>query len=202
MIENLLTPGTPGYEAARRPWAGRFHDVRPAAIARCGSARDVAAALMAARRDAMPFAVRAGGHCFAGRSSTPGLLVDVGPMDAVHVHGDHVTTGAGALLGPVYDALAARGLAIAGGCGPTVGIAGLTLGGGLGILGRRHGLTSDGLVAAEVVTADGRIVVCDAECEPDLFWALRGAGGCRVGVVTSLTLRTVPAPPTTTLHAR
>ena len=202
MDGELLTSDTPGYEAVRRPWAGRFHHVRPAAIARCASPADVAAAIAAARRDGTPLAVRAGGHCFAGRSSTTGLLVDVGPMDAVHVHGDHVTTGAGALLGPVYDALAARGLAIAAGCGPTVGIAGLTLGGGLGILGRRHGLTSDGLAAAEVVTADGRIVACDAEREPDLFWALRGAGGCRVGVVTSLTLRTLPAPVTTTLHAR
>ena len=124
MDGELLTSDTPGYEAVRRPWAGRFHHVRPAAIARCASPADVAAAIAAARRDGTPLAVRAGGHCFAGRSSTTGLLVDVGPMDAVHVHGDHVTTGAGALLGPVYDALAARGLAIAAGCGPTVGIAG------------------------------------------------------------------------------
>jgi FAD/FMN-containing dehydrogenase len=198
----LLTPDAPGYEAVRRPWAGRFHHVRPAAIARCASAGDVAAALEAARTSGMPLAVRAGGHCFAGRSSTTGLLVDVSPMDTVRVHGDRVTTGGGALLGPVYDALDAHGLAIAAGCGPTVGIAGLVLGGGLGILGRRHGLTSDQVVAAEVVMADGRIIACDGEREPELFWALRGAGGCRVGVVTSLTLRTVPAPVTTTLHAR
>ena len=150
----------------------------------------------------MPLAVRAGGHCFAGRSSTTGLLVDLSPMDAVRVHGDRVTASGGARLGPVYDALDAHGLAIAAGCGPTVGIAGLALGGGLGILGRRHGLTSDQVVAAEVVRADGRVVSCDGEHEPELFWALRGAGGCRVGVVTSLTLRTVPAPATTTLHAR
>jgi len=193
----LLTPDTPGYEAVRRPWAGRFHHVRPAAIARCASPADVAAAIAAARRDGTPLAVRAGGHCFAGRSSTTGLLVDVGPMDAVHVHDDHVTTGAGALLGPVYDTLAARGLAIAAGCGPTVGIAGLTLGGGLGILGRLHGLTSDSLRAAQVVLADGRVVTCDADTEADLFWALRGAGGARFGVVTALVFETIPAPPTT-----
>ena len=86
------------------------------------------------------------------------------------------------------------------GCGPDVGIAGLTLGGGLGVLGRQHGTTSDSLVAARVVLADGRIVDCDAEREPDLFWALRGAGAEGFGVVTSLAFRTCPAPPSTTFH--
>ena len=100
-------------------------------------------------------------------------------------------------LGPLYDALATHGRTVAAGCGPTVGISGLTLGGGIGILGRRHGLTCDQLVSAQVVLADGRIVECDAEREPDLFWALRGAGGARFGVVTRLTLKTVPAERTT-----
>ena len=120
-------------------------------------------------------------------------------MDAVAVEGQRATIGAGARLGRIYDALDAHGLTIAGGCGPTVGIAGLTLGGGLGILGRLHGLTSDSLRAAEVVLADGRVITCDAkaEAEADLFWALRGAGGARFGVVTSLVFETIPAPSAT-----
>ena len=104
------------------------------------------------------------------------------------------------MLCDLYDALAPHGRTVAAGCGPDVGIAGLTLGGGLGILGRTHGLTSDQLVAAEVVLADGRVVDCDEHTHPDLFWALRGAGGGQIGVVTRFVLRTVPAPETTTLH--
>jgi FAD/FMN-containing dehydrogenase len=102
--------------------------------------------------------------------------------------------------GDVYDALDRHGLTVPAGCGPTVGISGLTLGGGLGILGRKHGLTSDHMVGAQVVLADGRIVECDEHHEPDLFWALRGAGGCNFGVVTSLVFGTVPAPAATAFH--
>ncbi len=197
---DVLLPGTAAYEAVRRPPLGRFHDARPQVIVRCRTEGDVVEAIAFARRHGLELAVRAGGHCFAGRSSTDGLLVDVGPIDAVHVADDVVTVGAGARLAGVYDALDARGLTIAAGCGPTVGIAGLALGGGLGILGRRHGLTSDQLVSARVVLADGRVVDCDERRHGDLFWALRGAGGCQFGVLTELTLRTVPAPAATTLH--
>jgi FAD/FMN-containing dehydrogenase len=145
----------------------------------------------------LPVAVRSGGHDFAGRSTGEGVVVDVSPLDTVAVEGERATIGAGARLGDVYDALDAHGLTIAAGCGPTVGIAGLTLGGGLGILGRLYGLTSDSLRAAQVVLADGRVVTCNAEAEEDLFWALRGAGGARFGVVTSLELGTLPTHPTT-----
>jgi FAD/FMN-containing dehydrogenase len=123
-------------------------------------------------------------------------------MDAVGVGDGTVTVGAGARLGGIYDALSEHGRTIAGGCGPTVGIAGLTLGGGLGILGRRHGLTSDQLLAAEVVLADGRVVECDEHHHSDLFWALRGAGGCRFGVVTRLLLTTVSAGDATSFDLR
>jgi FAD/FMN-containing dehydrogenase len=196
----VLLPGTAEYEALRRPPIGRFHGIRPRAIVRCAAPADVAEAIAFARRSGVELAVRAGGHCFAGRSSTDGILVDVSPMSAVEVGEGVAAVGAGARLGDVYDALDEHGLAIAAGCGPTVGIAGLVLGGGLGILGRRHGLTSDQLVAARVVLADGRVVECDEERHADLFWALRGAGGCHFGVLTELTLRTVPAPTATTLH--
>jgi FAD/FMN-containing dehydrogenase len=194
----VLLPGAPAYERARAaPPFARFRELRPRAVVRCGVAGDVAEALAFARRAGLALAVRSGAHCFAGGSSTSGLLVDVGPMRSVTVADGTATVGAGARLGDVYDALAAHGVTIAAGCGPTVGIAGLVLGGGLGILGRRHGLTSDQLVAAEVVLADGRVVVCDERREPELFWALRGAGGGQFGVVTGLTLRTLPARPAT-----
>src|ERR671935_3169299 len=104
-----------------------------------------------------------------------------------------VTVGAGAHLGDVYDALAEHDLAIPAGTCPPVGIAGVTLGGGLGILGRRYGVLSDRLIRAEIVPADGRVVEADEHHHQDLFWALRGAGGGNFGVVTSLELRTVPA---------
>jgi FAD/FMN-containing dehydrogenase len=196
---SLLQPRSPEYDAAWRPPIPLLEHRRPEAIARCHTAADVAEALAHARRHGLAVAARSGGHCFGGRSSTDGLLVDVGPMNAVTVGDGVATIGAGARLGDVYDALGAQGVAIAGGCGPTVGIAGLTLGGGLGILGRTYGLTCDQVLAVEVVLADGRVLeVSDGE----LFWALRGAGGGRFGIVTRFELRTVPAPATTTLHLR
>lgn len=169
----------------------RFAGLRPAAVVPCGSPAEVAAAISAARDGRQPVAVRGGGHCFAGRSSSTGVVIDVSPLAGVHVDGDRAVIGAGTRLAEVYDGLAAHGRTIPAGCGPTVGLAGLTLGGGLGILGRRHGLTCDSLLAATVVLADGRTV----EADDDLLWALRGGGA--PGVVTSLTFRTVPAPDST-----
>jgi FAD/FMN-containing dehydrogenase len=121
-------------------------------------------------------------------------------MGSVAVAGEVATVGAGVRLGDLYDALATQGLTIPAGCGPSVGIAGLTLGGGLGILGRKHGLTCDHLLGAQVVLADGRIVDCDEQHDGELFWALRGAGGGQFGVVTSLVFGTLPAPATTVFH--
>jgi FAD/FMN-containing dehydrogenase len=173
----------------------RFAAIRPAAVVPCATPADIAAAVSLARRHRHPLVVRGGGHCFAGRSSTTGVVIDVRPTAGVQVAGDRAVIGAGSRLGEVYDALDAHGRTIPAGCGPTVGIAGLTLHGGLGILGRRHGLTCDSLRAATVVLADGRVVDCDADRDADLFWALRGGGA--PGVVTSLTFATVPAPPST-----
>jgi FAD/FMN-containing dehydrogenase len=195
----VVRPGSPDYDTARRPVIARFHHVHPRAVVRCATTEDVAETLAVARLLRMPVAVRGGGHCFAGRSSTTGIVLDVTPMDTVAVRHGVVVVGAGTRLGALYDALDARGLALPAGCGPTVGITGLTLGGGFGALGRRHGLTCDRLVGARVVGGDGRIVDCDAHREPDLFWALRG-GGPGGGVVTSLLFRPVPAPPTTVFH--
>jgi FAD/FMN-containing dehydrogenase len=193
---DLVLPSSPAYPSVRDGAIARFHDVRPAAVARCASPADVAATIAFARRAGVPIAVRSGGHCFAGRSSTTGVVIDVRPMRAIAVGDGLVETGAGARLGELYDALAEHGRTIAAGCGPAVGVAGLVLGGGLGLLGRRHGLTSDQLVAAQVVLADGRVV----DANEDLLWGLRGAGGGQFGVVTALTLRTVPAPAATSLR--
>ena len=193
----VVRPGAAAYDALRRPAIPGFDHLRPAAVVQCAAPEDVAAALGFARRAGLPVAVRSGGHCFAGRSSTDGVLLDVSPLRSVEVAGGMATIGAGAQLGDVYDTLDAHELTIPAGCGPTVGISGLTLGGGLGILGRLHGLTSDALRAAQVVLADGRVVTCDPDEHEDLFWALRGAGGARFGVVASLVFETIPAPPTT-----
>jgi FAD/FMN-containing dehydrogenase len=177
----------------------RFRDVRPQAVVACATPEDVAAALEQARRSGLPVAVRCGGHCFAGRSSTEGLLLDVSPMSHVSVGDGTASVGAGTLLGDLYDALEPHDRTIAGGCGPEVGIAGLVLGGGLGVLGRWYGLTCDQLAGAQVVLADGSVVECDERRESELFWALRGAGGGQVGVVTRFDFRTVAAPRVTTL---
>jgi FAD/FMN-containing dehydrogenase len=191
---DVLVAGSAEYESARRSQVARFDDVRPHAVVCCRVPEDVARTLAYAQDEGLHVALRSGGHCFAGRSSTTGLVVDVSGMNEVSVADGTVIVGAGARLADVYDALAARDRTIAAGCGPTVGIAGLTLGGGLGILGRSHGLTADQLVAARAVLADGRIVDCDAHRHEDLFWALRGAGGGQFAAVTQLVLRTLPAP--------
>jgi FAD/FMN-containing dehydrogenase len=189
----VVLSGSSDYERLRRPAVARFGDIRPEAIVRCRTPEDVTQALALARRSGAEVATRGGGHCFAGFSSTASILIDLGSLSTVTVADGTVTAGGGAKLDDVYDALDQQGRTIAAGCGPSVGIAGLTLGGGIGILGRRHGLTSDQLLAAEVVLADGRAVWCDERHHADLFWALRGAGGCRFGVVTRLVLRTLPA---------
>ena len=189
----VLTPGTAGYDDARRPAMARFADVRPQAVVRCASPADVAAALAFARRAQLPVVPRSGGHCFAGRSTTEGVVIDVRPMAGVEIGAGVAVAGAGARLGEVLDALDAHGVCLATGCGPEVGIAGLALGGGIGILGRLHGLTSDSLRAARVVLADGRITDCDEKREPDLLWALQGGGLRHAGVVTSLRFATLPA---------
>lgn len=169
----------------------------------CRSVSDVVDAVTHAVATGERVVPRGGGHCFAGRSSMTGIVLDMSGLDGISVTDDGLATiGAGARLEQVYAALHAHGRTLPAGCGPTVGITGLTLGGGIGLLGRRYGLTCDRLVGARVVLADGSVVDCDHSCEPDLFWALRGAGGGQFGVVTSLRFDTVPEPATTRIEAR
>jgi FAD/FMN-containing dehydrogenase len=197
---NVVLPRSPHYESIRRPFAARFDDVHPQAVVLCENASDVAETLSLAVRLGMHTATRSGGHCFAGRSSSDGVVIDVTPMNAVSVAGEVATIGAGARLGDVYRSLSEHERTIPAGSCPSVGIAGVTLGGGLGILGRKYGVTSDRLIGAQVVLADGRIVDCDADHDGELFWALRGAGAGNFGVVTSLVFRTIPASSATNFH--
>jgi len=169
--------------------------VRPSLVVACASERDIAREIGHAAATGMRLVPRGGGHCFAGRSTTDGIVLDLAAMDQVRVDPSGTATiGAGCRLRRVYGALHAVGRTLSAGCGETVGIAGLTLGGGIGLLGRRHGLTCDRLIGARVVLANGDIVDCDEHREPDLFWALRGAGGGQFGVVGTFRFATVPEP--------
>jgi FAD/FMN-containing dehydrogenase len=198
----VFSADSPGYEAIRRPVNAAYREVRPRLVVVCRSVSDVVAAMTYANATGDRVAPRGGGHCFAGRSSTDGIVLDLSGLDGIFVADDRVATiGAGARLGQVYAALHAYGRTLPAGCGPTVGITGLTLGGGIGLLGRKHGLTCDRLVGAQVVLPDGSVMDCDRDHEPDLFWALRGAGGGQFGVVTSLRFGTVPEPMTTRIEA-
>lgn len=198
----LFSPESSGYEAIRRPVNAAYRNVRPRLVVLCRSVSDVVGAMTYAAATGDRIAPRGGGHCFAGRSSTDGIVLDLSGLDGISVADDRVATiRAGARLGQVYAALHSHGRTLPAGCGPTVGITGLTLGGGIGLLGREYGLTCDRLVGAQVVLPDGSVVDCDHDHEPDLFWGLRGAGGGQFGVVTSLRFDTVPEPITTRIEA-
>jgi FAD/FMN-containing dehydrogenase len=187
----LVLPGDTGYELASQSYNPRFDGHRPAAIARCTSVADVQRCVEVARNARMPIAARSGGHSYAGYSTPDnGLVLDLRPMANVEVDGDTAVVGAGARLMEVYAAFAGAGRALPAGSCPTVGISGLTLGGGIGVTARKYGLTCDKLVAARIVTADGQQRTVDGG---DLLWALKGGGGGNFGVVTSFTFATVPA---------
>ncbi len=167
-------------------------------VLHCRSVEDVVTAIKSGDR-VVP---RGGGHCFVDRSSSGDVVLDLTGLHTIEVRADGVATiGAGALLGQVYAELHAAGRGLPAGCGETVGIAGLTLGGGIGLIGRKFGLTCDRLVGAQVVLADGSVVDCDSDCEPELFWALRGAGGGQFGVVTEFRFDTIAEPVLTRIAA-
>jgi len=192
----LLGPGDAGFEEARTVWNARI-DREPAAVLRCAGAADVMAGIAVAREQGLALSVKGGGHHVSGSAvAESGLVLDCGPMDWVRVDPAarvaHV--GPGATWGDVDDETQAFGLAVPGGQDPNIGVPGLTLGGGVGWLGPAYGLTCDNLRAADVVTADGRLVRTSADEHADLFWALRGGGGS-VGVVTNFEFDLHPVGP-------
>jgi FAD/FMN-containing dehydrogenase len=191
----VITPGDPDYDTARTVMPGNI-DLRPALIARVVNADEVAWTVAIAADTGIELAVRCGGHSAAGHGSIDGgLVIDLRGLDGLEIDVEDRTAWAGGGLTAieVTKAVGAHGLVVGFGDTGSVGIGGITLGGGVGYLGRKHGLTIDSLLAAEIVTADGRIRIVDAEGEPDLFWAIRGGGG-NFGVVTRFRYRLRPLP--------
>jgi FAD/FMN-containing dehydrogenase len=190
---DVVQRGAPGYNTARLVYDTRYDGVKPQAIAFCESLADVQKTVRWARRHHIRIVPRSGGHSYGGYSTTSGVIVDVSRMHAISLTADHrAAVGAGARLIDVYAALAQRGRTIPAGTCPTVGIAGLTQGGGIGMSARKFGLTCDNLLEATIVLADGRAVVANMRNNADLYWALRGGGGGNFGIVTRLVFRTHP----------
>jgi FAD/FMN-containing dehydrogenase len=191
----VIAPGDPGYDQARTVFVGGF-DQRPAVIVRVADAADVARVVALARETGLELAVRSGGHSGAGHSTTEGgIVLDLRDMKALDIDADRRTAWAEAGLnaGEYSVAAAAHGLATGFGDTGSVGIGGITLGGGIGYLVRKHGMTIDNLLAADLVTADGRLLRVDEQTHPDLFWAIRGGGG-NFGVATRFQYRLHEVP--------
>ena len=192
---SVLEPGDPSYDEARAVWNGMI-DRRPRYVVRCTETADVVAAVRYAADLGLELGIRSGGHGIVGHAvPDDGLMIDLRPMGAATV--DPLTRRArvqgGALLGALDRASQAHGLATTAGNVSHTGVGGLTLGGGMGWLGRRHGLTCDNVASFELVTANGDVLHVDADSHPDLDWALRGGGG-NFGVVTAFEFALHPEP--------
>ena len=192
----LVRPGGPSYDEHRRVWNASI-DRRPAVIARCAGVEDVIAAIRFARATGLEVAVRSGGHSIPGLSACDGgIVVDLSPMKDVRVEPERRTARAqaGTLLGELDAATQPFGLAVPAGIVSHTGMAGLTLGGGIGWLMRKYGLTIDQLLSVDVVTADGELVKASEDENRDLFWGIRGGGG-NFGIVTEFEFRLNPVGP-------
>jgi hypothetical protein len=196
----LIRPSSASYGASSLLYNEKFTNLHPQGIAYCRSSQDVARCVDFATSHQMAMCARSGGHSYAGYSSCDGLVIDVSRLNGVRVDTSSNTAviGAGALLIDVYNEVGANNRLLPAGSCPTVGIAGLALGGGIGVFARRYGLTSDNLRALEVVTADGTLVRANESDHADMLWASRGGGGGNFGVATSFTFD-VHAMPEVTL---
>jgi FAD/FMN-containing dehydrogenase len=193
----LIVPGDERYDGARRVWNGMV-DKRPVIIARCTGVADVVAAVTFAKEHGLLVAVRGGGHNVAGNAvCDDGIVIDLSGMKGVRVDPDAGTARArpGVTWGEFDRETQLFGLATTGGFVATTGIAGLTLGGGIGWLARQHGTACDNLLSVDVVTASGQVMTASATEHPELFWGLRGGGG-NFGIVTSFEYRLHPVGPT------
>jgi FAD/FMN-containing dehydrogenase len=190
----LIRPGDRSYPVDSYLFDPRFDGIHPAGIAYVDNAHDVGTCLAFVRKFGLKFAARSGGHSYAGYSSSTGLIIDVENLKGVQVSGTTANVGAGTRLVDFYGGLAAHGRAVPGGSCPTVGIAGLTLGGGVGVMARAYGLTCDKLASLNIVTANGKALTASPHENSDLYWACRGGGGGNFGVVTWLQFNTVAAP--------
>ena len=194
---NVVTPADAGYVEASHAWNGAYDGRRPALIVQCTGAADVIAAVGFARGNHLDIAVRGGGHSVAGLSTVDGgIVIDLGPMSDVTVDAEakRASVGGGAVWADVDHETQAHGLATTGALVSTTGVAGFTLGGGIGWTMRKFGLACDNLAGADVVTADGRLVHCSETENPDLLWGLRGGGG-NFGIVTRFELDLHPLGP-------
>jgi FAD/FMN-containing dehydrogenase len=190
---DVVVHGNSAYDQARVLFNTRFDSVKPRAVVFCESREDVERTVHWAHKHAIRIVPRSGGHSYGGYSTTSGVIVDVSRMSGISLDPRRrAVVGAGARLIDVYDALWRHGVTVPAGTCPTVGIAGLALGGGIGFAARKFGLTCDNLVEATIVTASGRSLVCNARQHEDLYWALRGGGGGNFGIVTRLVFRTHP----------
>ena len=193
----MLERGQPGFAAGTRLFNPRFDSIRPAAVARPVDAADVRDAIRFTVSHNLPARARSGGHSYAGYSTvSDGVVLDLRGLRSVRVdrRAGRAVVGAGTQLIDVYSELAQAGATLPAGSCPSVGVAGVTLGGGFGLAARHFGLTADNLVAVEIVTADGRLRKVNSTTDADLLWALRGGGGGNFGIVTEFTFTVHPLP--------
>jgi FAD/FMN-containing dehydrogenase len=190
----IVVPGNPEYELAREEFNTNFN-LFPCIINFCQNARDVANAICWAKKRKVKFRIRTGRHSYEAYSSLDGgLVIDISEINRVEVNRGNNTAriGAGALLLPLYTELYDQGVTIPGGTCPSVGLSGLTLGGGWGMLTRPYGMLIDQLLELEMVDANGKLITANESENADLFWASRGGGGGNFGVVTSFVFRVIP----------
>ncbi|HEY0637771.1 MAG TPA: FAD-binding oxidoreductase [Pseudonocardiaceae bacterium] len=194
---DVVLPGDAGYDSARRLQLARYDGVRPSAVLYAETPADVRDGLLFAQNHDLPLAVRSGGHNYAGWSTGEGMVLDVSRLNGIRRTdtGQQVVIGAGAQTIDVLDTLTRDGVAAPGGMCADIGSGGYFSVGGTGLQTRMHGIASDRVTAARVVLADGRVVRCSRDEEPDLFWALRGGGGGNFGVVTAWRVRTFEVGP-------